>query len=297
MKPAPFRYVAPTSLDEALAALAEAGDHGKVLAGGQSLVPLLNMRLAAPGLVVDINRVAGLDVIEVTDVAVTIGATVRHAEVEHHPDVTAALPLLGQALHHVAHPVIRNQGTVVGSLVHGDPAAELPAVLALVGGSMTLVSADGSREVAASDFFVGPLETSIRRDEIATAATFPRLPGSTATAVEELARRHGDYAMAGVCVAVDHDGVTVATARAAFIGVSDVPAVLDLTTHLAGQPVDDLDTDDAVVSARAAIDPTGDIHATADYRRHLAGVLLDRALRRAARRPADSTPATASDAA
>lgn len=285
MKPPPLRHVAPRTVDEAVAALAGAGGHAKVLAGGQSLVPLLNMRLASPALLVDVNAIGDLDTVEVTDHAVVVGATVRHRRLERDGDAIAALPLLRQALVHVAHPVIRNRGTVVGSLVHADPAAELPAVLALVGGHVEVVSRDGARTLAAEELFVAPMESALRLDELAVSATFPRLPTTTGTAVRELARRHGDYAMAGVCVAVDRDPghTSVTGARAVFIGVTDTPTVVELGDHLAGQACDQLDTADAVAHARGAIDPIGDIHATADYRRHLAGVLLGRALVAAAR--------------
>lgn len=291
VKPPPFRYVAPTALDEAVAVLADAGPGAKVLAGGQSLVPLLNMRLARPTTVVDINRVAGLDTITVTGDVVEIGATVRHARVLADPQVATALPLLGQAIQHVAHAVIRNRGTVVGSIVHADPAAELPSVLALVEGTVTLAGPEGRRHVAARDFFLAPMESAVRADEIAVAATFPRLPDTTGTAVHELARRHGDYAMAGVVVAVDVVDDAVASARCAFIGVTDVPAVVDLGPHLDAQHPATLDTAAAVAAARHAIDPVDDIHATADYRRHLAGVLLHRALRDAVARPATAVAA------
>ncbi|MBY5163017.1 FAD binding domain-containing protein [Salsipaludibacter albus] len=284
MKPPPFRHVAPRTVDEAVTALAEADGHGKVLAGGQSLVPLLNMRLAAPSVLVDVNGVTGLDGIEVTDDAVVVGATVRHRDLERHAAADAALPVLRQALVHVAHPVIRNRGTVVGSLVHADPAAELPAVLVLLGGHVDVVSRDDRRSIDAEALFVAPLESSLRPDELAVSATFPRLAATTATAVRELARRHGDYAMAGVCVAVDRDDerATVTGARAVFIGVTDTPTLVDLGEDLAGQGCHDLDTVAAVARARDAIDPTDDIHATADYRRHLAGVMLARALADAA---------------
>lgn len=291
MKPPPFRYVAPRTVDEAVAALADAGVGGKVLAGGQSLVPLLNMRLVAPSIIVDVNGIAGLDTIEVDDDAVVVGATVRHRDLERHGSAVAALPLVRQALELVAHPVIRNRGTVVGSLVHADPAAELPAVLALVGGSVTLAGPDGRRAVSAPACFRGAMEFDLQPGELAVAATFPRLPATTGTAFLELARRHGDYAMAGVCVAVDVDDATVTGARAVFIGVSDIPTPVDLGPHLVGQPAAALDTAAAVASARADLDPTSDIHATADYRRHLAGILLARAL--VASAASAAAPATA----
>ena len=285
MKPPPFRYRAPSSVDEALDALAEAGDTGKVLAGGQSLVPLLNMRLAAPRVLVDVNGVAGLDVVEVDDDAVRVGATVRQADLERHAGATAAVPLLHEALGHVAHPVIRNRGTVVGSIAHADPAAELPAVLALLDGTVQVRHGGGTRDVAAADFFLGPLESALAPGELATAVTFPRPAPRTGTAFVELARRHGDYAMAGVTVAVTvGDGDAVADARAAFIGVGGVPVVVDLAGDCVGQPATDLDVAPAVATARGRIDPMDDIHASADYRRHLAGVLLGRALTTAAAR-------------
>jgi len=291
VKPPPFRYVAPTTVDAAVSALAEAGPGAKVMAGGQSLVPLLNMRLARPSTVVDINRVEGLDEVTVTEDAVVVGATARHADVLADPDVASALPVLGQAIRHVAHQVIRNRGTVVGSIVHADPAAELPAVLALVDGTVQLVGPNGAREIGVDDFFVAPMESAIHHDEVAVSVTFPRLPASTRTAVHELARRHGDYAMAGVVVAVDVVDDTVAGARCAFIGVTDVPGVVDLGPDLGGQPTADLDTAAAMATARDAIDPADDIHASADYRRHLAGVLLDRALRDAVGLPTQEVAA------
>lgn len=294
MKPPPFRYAAPRTVDEAVAALAEAGPDAKVLAGGQSLVPLLNMRLVTPSVLVDVNGVEDLDVVTVDDDAVTVGATVRHRALERHGGAVAAIPLLRQALALVAHPVIRNRGTVVGSLVHADPAAELPAVLALLGGHVTLVGPDGRRDVTADDGFLGPMEFALDHAELAVSATFPRPPATTGTAFHELARRHGDYAMAGVCVAVDRDapGAEVTGARAVFIGVGDRPVPLDLTGDLAGQSTTHLDATAAVATGRGHVQPLGDIHATADYRRHLAGVLLGRALVEAATAPVSPADAT-----
>jgi aerobic carbon-monoxide dehydrogenase medium subunit len=288
VKPPPFAYHAPRDLDEALDTLAGLGDDGKVLAGGQSLVPMLNMRLVAPRALVDIGRVSELDTLEVADGQVRVGALARHARVHRDPQVRRCQPLLHEALGWVAHPVIRNRGTAVGSLVHADPAAELPAVLALLDGRVELAGADGRRHVAAADFFRGPLESDTRSGELAVAATFPVAPPGTGTAVVELSRRHGDYALAGVAVTVGLDGDRrVAQARSAFLGVGGVPVVVDLTGTLAGQPADALQLDESVAHARGAIDPDDDIHATAAYRRHLAGVLLARALRDAATRAAD----------
>lgn len=290
MKPPPFTYHAPTTLDEALARLAEAGEDAKVLAGGQSLVPMMNMRLAAPQVLVDVNAVDGLDRIEVDADHVRVGATVRHAELERHPEATAAIPLLAQALHHVAHPVIRNRGTVVGSLVHADPAGELPAVLVLLDGEVVLARRGGQRSVPAGDFFVGPLESAIEPGELATSVAFRRPAPGTGSAFEELARRHGDYAMAGVAatVTLDADG-TVGDARAVFIGVGGVPVLVELGDTCRGQSHEATDFTDAVARARDQIEPWDDIHASGDYRRHLAGVLLGRALQQATARASDAT--------
>lgn len=287
MKPSPFAYSSPTSLDDALAVLDEVGDDGKVLAGGQSLLPILNMRLAAPAHLVDINRVEGLSFVRVEDGGVRVGALARHTEVERDPSAYDALPLLRQALALVAHPVIRNRGTTVGSLAHADPCGEMTAVLALLEGTVELARRDATRTVAAADFFVGPLESALEPGELAVSAFFPRLPERTGTAFVEVARRHGDYAMCGLAAAVTLDGdARVSRARAAYISVAPTPLVLDLTEPVRGQRVDAADWAAAADLARERVDPEGDIHATADYRRHLAGVLTRRALREAAGRAA-----------
>jgi carbon-monoxide dehydrogenase medium subunit len=290
MKPPVFTYHRPGTVAEALATLAEAGRDGKVLAGGQSLVPLLNMRLAAPRHLVDVNWLAELDEVTVDAGAVRVGALARHARVEHDEQAVAAVPLLGQAIADIAHPTIRNRGTVVGSLVHADPAAELPAVLVLLEGTMELASAGdgGRRRVAAADFFVGPLESALRPGELATAAEFPRPPAGTGSAWAELARRHGDYAVCGVgaLVTLDPD-LRVTAARAALISVGPVPVPVELTDAVAGQPHDAADWAAAGRLAAAAVDPEDDIHASAAYRRHLAGVLTTRAARAAAGQAAE----------
>jgi aerobic carbon-monoxide dehydrogenase medium subunit len=283
VKPAPFAYHAPESVDEALAILAELGDDGKVLAGGQSLVPLLNMRLAAPAALVDIERLDALDTVEVTDAHVRVGARVRHSRLHRDDQAAAAVPLLRQALDWVAHPVIRNRGTSLGSIVHADPAAELPAVLALLGGEVEVAAATGTRTVAASELFLGPLESDVRAGELATAVTFPRLPAGSRTAFVELSRRHGDYALAGVGVRLTLDDDRHVTAAAAtLIGVTDTPPVIDLSAALTGQAVDALDLAAAREVVDGVVEPDADIHATAEYRRHLTGVLLGRALTTAA---------------
>ena len=283
MKPSPFAYTRPASVDEALAVLADAGDDGKVLAGGQSLLPVLSMRLAAPKHLVDINGLGDLAYVRVEESGVRVGALARHAEVERDGDAYAAVPLLRRALRLVAHPTIRNRGTTVGSIVHADPSGEMTAVLALLGGSVQLRRAGASREVAAEDFFVGPLESAVASGELAVSAFFPAPPPRTGTTFVELARRHGDYAMCGLAAAVTlDDDLRVTSARAAYVSVGPVPVVLDLTDAVAGSPSDGADWGAAGRSAAASVDPEPDIHATADYRRHLVDVLTARALREAA---------------
>jgi aerobic carbon-monoxide dehydrogenase medium subunit len=278
VKPASFVYHRPTTLDEAGDMLAST--HGKVLAGGQSLIPIMSMRLASPADLVDINPVTGLDGIEVTESAVRVGCLVRHRALELDGAAYAANPLLRRATACVAHPTIRNRGTTVGSLVHADPAAEMPGVLALLGGSVEAYSRSaGTRTVAAEDFFVGPLECCLRDDEIAVAATFPRPEPRTGSAWVELARRHGDYALVGVgaLVTVDADRHVVA-ARVALISVSAAPVVVDLAAVAAGAAHDAVDWTGADQVLDSALDPEADIHATAQYRAQLSRVLTRRAL-------------------
>ena len=281
MKPAPFVHHAPRSLDEAVAALAEVGHEGKVLAGGQSLIPLLSMRLASPGHLVDINGVAGLDTVEVREDAVRVGALVRHAGLERHDDAYAALPLLRQALRNVAHPAIRNRGTTVGSIAHADAAGEMPAVLALTDGVVEARSVRGTREIPAADFFLGPLETVLEADELVEAVRFGRFPAGTRTAFLEAARRHGDYAMAVVAVAATVVDGVLDRVTASFVSVTDTPRVLDLTDAVGRVEPADADTAAAAEAVRAFVEPDGDIHASADYRRMLAAELTTRALRAA----------------
>jgi aerobic carbon-monoxide dehydrogenase medium subunit len=283
VKPPPFDHHAPETVEETLEVLGRTAEDAKVLAGGQSLIPLLNMRLAAPRHLVDINRVAALDTLEVTGEGVRVGALARHARVERSAEAASVQPLLRAALRHVAHPVIRNRGTVVGSLAHADPAAELPAVLALLAGTVEAASAAGRRTIAAADFFAGPLESSLRPGELAVAAFFPALPVRTGAAFAEVARRHGDYAMAGAAalVAVDEDQ-RVSSAKVAYLSVAPTPVVLDLTETLGRRPPVTCDWAAAAAYARDRLDTDEDIHASAAYRRHLAGVLTERVLRTAA---------------
>jgi len=282
MKPPPLGYSRPESVSDALAILTAKGHGTKVLAGGQSLVPLLSMRLATPAHLVDINRLHELGYVRVENGQVHVGALARHAQVLADKAVAQAQPLLAKALGFVAHAAIRNRGTTVGSLVHADPAAEMPAVLALLGGAVRLASSDGQREVPADEFFVGPIESAVLPDELATEALFPVLPSTAGTGFAEVSRRRGDYAVCGVAaMVVLGDNGRVSSARASFLSVGPSPQVVELTDAVVGQPPQAVDLTAAAKLAGQLLDPEADIHATADYRRHLAGVLTKRALREA----------------
>jgi carbon-monoxide dehydrogenase medium subunit len=270
VKPAPFSFVRPQGLQHALEALA-ADPGSKVLAGGQSLVPLLNMRLAAPSTLVDINGLPDLDDVNVTEDGVRVGALARHADVLASPDVRRVQPLVTAALAHVAHATIRNRGTVVGSLVHADASAELPMVLALLAGSVTVVSTGGERTIEARDLFAGPLESTVRHDEIALQAFFPALAAGEGVAFDEVARRHGDYALCGAGAVVRVEDDDVVSARIGYLSVCDVPTTVDVTEAW-GRP------EDAADLALEHLDPAADIHATTAYRTRLVRVLTRRVL-------------------
>ena len=223
MKPAPFDYSRPSTLDEALRILAALGADGKVLAGGQSLLPILSMRLASPHHLVDINRISELAYVRVDDECVRVGALARHAAGRARPGRPGRAAAARQALRLVAHPTIRNRGTTVGSIVHADPSGEMTAVISLLGGSVRLASARGERTVAAADFFLGPLESALEPGELALEASFPVLAPGGGTAFVEVARRHGDYAVCGVGALVElgEDGEVAARAVRVPVGVAD----------------------------------------------------------------------------
>jgi carbon-monoxide dehydrogenase medium subunit len=291
VKPAPFSFVRPQGLQHALEALA-ADPGAKVLAGGQSLVPLLSMRLASPSTLVDINALPDLDHVRADDSGVRIGALARHADVLASADVRRVQPLVSLALEHVAHATIRNRGTTVGSIVHADAAAEMPMVIALLGGSVDVASVTGTRTIAAEDLFAGPLESTLHHDEIALGATFRALDPGEGVGFEEIARRHGDYALVGVGAVVRVDGESVSSARLGYLSVADVPTVVDVTSALTGGIDDDAMAAAAVV-ALEQLDPVDDLHASADYRAQLVRVLTARVLR-AAYDDARSRPGAAS---
>jgi CO/xanthine dehydrogenase FAD-binding subunit len=284
MKPPKFDYVLPRSLDEALGVLGRHGEEARVLAGGQSLVPLLNFRLVRPAYLVDLNEVPGLDGIRVEGGRLVIGAMTRQRAVETSTVVRERCPLLAEAMPQIGHVQIRNRGTVGGSLAHADPAGELPAVVAALDGELVLRSARGERRLPAQEFFVAYLTTAAAPDELLVEARLPVTPPRTGTAFMEVSRRHGDFAIVGVAatVTVDEGGVCTACALA-LTGVGATPVV---PRPAARALVGVTPTPDAFeeVARRVAggLTPDSDLHASGDYRKHLAGVLTRRALARAA---------------
>ncbi len=282
MKPAAFEYFAPRTVAEAVAILGEHADQAKVLAGGQSLVPLMNMRLARPGVIVDINRISALAYITATRAVLRIGALTRQRTAETSPLVAERCPLLRDALRLVGHVQIRNRGTIGGSIAHADPAAELTAVLVALGGDVTAVGPRGPRVIAAGDLFVTYLTTALDPHEVLTEVRFPALPPGAGWSWMEIARRHGDFALAGVGVVLRVRRGVIAEARIALTGVGPTPVRATQAERLLGgrRPSEELWTE-AAEAVRAAVEPDGDIHASAEYRRHVAGVLTQRALREA----------------
>ena len=289
MKPAPFDYFAPQTLDEALQHLAQHGDEAKLLAGGQSLVPAMNFRLAQPGVLIDLNGISELNFIRAAkneggdsgDSGLHIGAMTRQSAVERSDLVAERQPLVRDAMPYIAHRQIRNRGTVGGSLAHADPAAELPAVAVALGARMRAQSQRGARWIDAVDFYVSLFATALEPDEILTEVRLPALPAHSGWSIQELARRHGDYAIVGVAVVVTLDEAgRCADARIVFLSVGEGPVQARQAVQvLRGEtPSDALFAEAAQVAAARDIDPLADIHATAAYRRHLAQVLTRRAL-------------------
>lgn len=291
MKPAPFDYVAPRSLDEALAALAQGGPDAKLLAGGQSLIPLLNFRLARPSLLVDLNHVAELAHVTPRKRGVAIGAMTRQAAIERDRALVEKQPLLVEAIRWVGHAAIRSRGTIGGSLAHADPAAELPAVAMCLDAQLSVVGPRGRRTVSAEDFFVGYLSTVLQPDEILVETWLPPLKPRTGQAWLEFARRHGDFALAGVAVSLSLQAERVEDVRIVLTGVGGTPVrAREAETLLLGGNVPER-ASAAANAARSAIDPDADIHATKEYRTHLAGVLAERAVLLAYERALSRAPA------
>ena len=289
MKPAPFMYYCPGTVEEALALLAEHGGEAKPLAGGQSLIPAMNFRLARPTALVDLNRIAELSYVRAERAGLTLGAMTRQRAVEHSAAVARAAPLLAEAMPWIAHPQIRNRGTVGGSVAHADPSAELPAVLLALEARFRARSAAGERSIPAGEFFKGMLETALGPDELLVEIALPPLPERSGTAFLEMARRHGDYALVGVAAVVTLDARgRCKGARITLLSVGDGPVLaVEAGKILAGQsPADELLRAAADAAATHDVDPPSDIHATTAYRRRLTAVLTRRALARAFERAA-----------
>jgi carbon-monoxide dehydrogenase medium subunit len=282
MKPAKFEYHAPSTLDEAVALLARYDGDAKVLAGGQSLVPLLNFRLARPAALVDLNRIAALAYIRDDHGVVTFGAMTRQRTIEFSPVVAQRLPLLREATRWVGHLPIRSRGTIGGSIAHADPSAEYPAVLTALEGEVVVRGPKGERVLAPADLFETYLTTTLAADEVLTEVRLPAMPEGAGWAFEEFARRHGDFAIVGVAAMVVRDGERCRRARLATAGTGPVPRRLRAAEEILER--DGLGDAAIAAAARRAselVEPDADIHASADYRRHLAGVLTARALKRA----------------
>lgn len=283
VKAPPFIYHRPDTLAEALSLLAEHGDEAKVLAGGQSLIPLMALRMGRPGHVVDIGAIPELANIEIDDGAVTLGPLVRHEQAKRSPEIAQHAPLVAETMPWVAHRAIRSQGTVLGSIAHGDPAAEMPAVVLATQATLTATSVRGSRHIAANDFFEGYLDTALADDEILTGVTFPAWPDNAVGAVTEVARRHGDYALVGLAARIQLTGDIVTDAALAFFGAASTAVRVPVAEEtLVDQPLT-AETIDAVAQiVSAELDPPKDIHGTTAYRKHLAGVITRRGLNAAA---------------
>lgn len=285
MKNPPFVYHRPESVAEAVALLAEHGDDAKVLAGGQSLLPTMALRLGPPAQLIDIGRIPGLGDITAGPHGTSIGALVRHAEAEHSADLRAHAPLIHEAMPLVGHRAIRTRGTVVGSIVHADPAAEMPAVALATGATVVAASADGERTIEAAAFFEGYLTTALRSDELVTEVRFPAWGPHLGGAVVEVSRRHGDYAMVGLACRLDVNGGEIVDAALAFFGVGSTPVRVPVAEAalLSRSPSKDA-FEAAAVDVARELSPGADVHASSNYRRHVAGVLSRRGLATAASR-------------
>ncbi len=282
MKAAAFEYAAPTTVDEAVTVLAELADDASVLAGGQSLVPLLALRLAAPAMIIDINRVEGIDEIRRENGHVRIGALVRHSTLTRRGSAADAVPLLGLAAPLIGHFQIRNRGTVGGSLTHADAAAEWPLVATTLDAEIELRGTGGARLVPAREFFQGPFTTARNPDELAVAVRFPVWGSGAGFAVEEFARRSGDFAIAGAACGIEVTGGTVSRCAIGLLGMAGVPLRAEAAEAAAvGTAVRDLDAVEIGRLATADLTPPADIHGTSRYRQRLGAAMVARALARA----------------
>jgi carbon-monoxide dehydrogenase medium subunit len=281
MKPAKFEYVAPTTLDAAVEALVAADGEGKLLAGGQSLLPLLNFRMSRPAVLVDLNGINDLSFIELRGDSVAIGALTRHREIEHSPLIASKLPVMSAAMRHVAHLAIRNRGTIGGSLSHADPAAELPMMAMFYDASLTVQGPAGRRTIAAKDFFVDALTNCLEPEDIVVEIEFPMLQHD-GWAFEEVARRFGDFALASIAVSIRSGRSRIVDARVAVMGVADTPLRLeDVEKRLCEIELNSRTCERFSELVTSSVTPNSDLHASAEYRKHLLGELAKQAMRAA----------------
>ena len=281
MKPAKFDYVSPSTVDAAVEALVASNGEGKVLAGGQSLLPLLNFRMARPAVLVDLNGIKGLSYIEDRGDRVAIGALTRHCDLEHSSLIASKLPVMSAAMRHVAHLAIRNRGTIGGSLSHADPAAELPMLATFYEARISVQGPSGRRTIAPEEFFVDALTNCLEPEEIVVEAEFPILK-QDGWAFEEVARRFGDFALASIAVSVRCGPTGLEAARVAVMGVADTPRRLrEAEDELVAMELDDRTPDRFSEIVVSLVSPNDDLHASADYRKHLLAQLAKRALRTA----------------
>ena len=291
MKPAAFDYIAPNSLEAAVEAIAAANGDGKVLAGGQSLMPLLNFRMTRPTVVVDLMHIPGMSFIELKGNEVAIGAMTRHADLEFSDLVSGKLPVMAAAMRHVAHLAIRNKGTIGGSLSHADPAAELPMLAVFYGATIKVQGSNGRREIAAEDFFVSALANCLDPDEIVFEIDFPVLASHPGWAFEEVARRFGDFALACIAVSFEVLDDKIADARVAVMGVADTPRRLrEAEQALKGARRAPEAAARFAEVVRSCLSPPSDIHVSAEYRKNLIGALAERAFTTAWTRAAGELP-------
>lgn len=282
MKPPPFDYFAADCVEAAVQALTDAGGDGKLIAGGQSLMPMLNFRLLRPSILIDINRIPGLAYVRDEGDEIRIGSLTRHRTLETSDIIAKQFPVLHEAMSYVAHLAIRNRGTIGGSLSHADPAAELPMMSLLLDARLEVQSLSGRRTIEARDFFLGALTTALEDGDMLVEVRLPKLQEGAGWAFEEVARRSGDFALASVAAIMNSDGDTVSGLRIGMMGIGEAPMrASEAEKILAGQRYSEAAVAAAVDAIRAAVEPNTDLHASADYRRHLVGILAQQALAKA----------------
>jgi CO/xanthine dehydrogenase FAD-binding subunit len=282
VKPAKFNYHSPTSIDEALTILERCQGDARPLAGGQSLVPMMNFRLATPAAIVDLNRIPGLAGIEEADGVVRIGAMARQRQIEFAPLLREKLPLLNEAMRWVGHLPTRTRGTIGGSIAHADPSAEIPMVLQALAGEVIARGPQGERRIGAPDLFTAPLTTSLMPDEILTEVRFPVMPTGAVYAIEEFARRKGDFAIAAIAVMLVRDGERCTTARLATAGIGPIPVRLrEAEAILEERGLGEAAIAAAAEKAAELVEPMSDQNGSAEFRRHLTAVLTRRAVQKA----------------